>query len=65
MRHEHGKPPSVHWAEMIYAVSLAKSLELLHHCSEPVPEQPQHMTFARFHFYFYFSYSSPKAVEKR
>ncbi|MDB5895812.1 MAG: hypothetical protein JWQ88_3343, partial [Rhodoferax sp.] len=23
------------------------------------------MTFARFHFYFYFSYSSPKAEEKR
>lgn len=65
MPYEHGKLHAVHAAEMIYAVSLAKSLELLHHCSQPVPEQPQQMTFARFHFYFYFSYSSPKAVEKR
>lgn len=48
-----------------YAVRLAKSLELLHHCSQPVLHQLQNMTFARFYFYFYFSYSSPKAVEKR
>jgi hypothetical protein len=38
-------------------------------CCTIDPDFYQHlypaMTFARFHFYFYFSYSSPGAVEKR
>lgn len=44
---------------------VAKSAEILHYRSKPkfIPEK--HMSLARFHFYFYFSYSGPTAVEKR
>jgi hypothetical protein len=44
---------------------LAKALDLLHYWIRPAPKRVENMTFARFFFYFYFSYSSPTAVEKR
>jgi hypothetical protein len=44
---------------------LAKALDLLHYWIKPAPKRVENMTFARFFFYFYFSYSSPTAVEKR
>jgi len=38
---------------------------LLHYYRHLTQGTSGFMSFARFHFYFFFSYSSPMAVEKR
>jgi hypothetical protein len=48
-----------------YLHRLAKPFDLLHYWARPEAKPVKNMIFARFFFYFYFSYSSPKAVEKR
>jgi hypothetical protein len=44
---------------------LAKPAQLLHYCFQPMFFGCTIMLFSRFFFYFYFSYPSPTAVEKR
>jgi hypothetical protein len=44
---------------------LAKRRGFLHYYPNLNAQDRKSMSFARFYFHFYFSYSSPKAVEKR